>query len=99
MQRLEIELLVRLRRDTPRRWTLHGFSDRMRIAEIILVALPEGLGIDRRPLPHVVADGDELAGHIVGSHACLYANQARRHICKPGDNSIARYLLAQYNPA
>src|SRR5262249_1359455 len=80
------------------RVVLHGFSDRMRIAEVILVGLPEGLGIDRRHLPHVVADGDELAGHIVRSHTCLYADQTRRHIRKPGDTSIARHLPAQHNP-
>ncbi len=56
MQRLKIELLVRLRRDTSRRWPLHGFSDRVRIAEVILVALPERLGLDRRHLPHVVTE-------------------------------------------
>jgi hypothetical protein len=30
----------------------------MRIAEVILVGLPKGLGIDRRHLPHVVTDGE-----------------------------------------
>src|SRR5262245_37294582 len=48
MQRLKIELLVRLCRDAPSRGTLHGFSDRMRIAEVVLVGLPEGLARCRR---------------------------------------------------
>ena len=47
MQRLQIELFVRLWRDAPRLRTLHGFSNRMRIS----VALPERLGVDRRHLP------------------------------------------------
>jgi hypothetical protein len=74
MQRLEIELFVRFRRYAPRRWTLHGFSNRMRISKVILVSLPERLGVDRRHLPHVVTEGEQLTGHIVRSHACLYPN-------------------------
>jgi hypothetical protein len=58
MQCLKIKLLIGLCRDAPCRRTLHGFSDRMRIAEVILVGLPKGLGIDRRHLPHVVTDGE-----------------------------------------
>src|SRR5215831_12317361 len=98
MQCLEIELLVRLWRDAARRWALYSFSDRMRIAKVILVCLPERLGIHRRHLPHIVAEGEELAGHIVRSHSCLYTNQACRHIRKPRHNSIACYLLPQNNP-
>src|ERR1700757_3250593 len=56
MQRLEIELFVRFRRYAPRRGTLHGFSNRMRISKVILVSLPESLGGDRRHLPHVVTE-------------------------------------------
>src|ERR1700756_1928311 len=99
MQRLEIELFVRFRRYAPRRGPLHGFSNRQRIPEVILVSLPEGLSIDRRHLPHVVAEGEQLTGHIVRSHACLYPNQAWRHIRKPRHNSGARYLLAQWGGA
>jgi hypothetical protein len=58
MQRLKIELFVCLCRHTPRRWTLHRFCDRKCIAEVILVRLPEGLGIDRWDLPNVMADGE-----------------------------------------
>src|SRR4029077_16532419 len=65
MQRLEIELFVCFRRYAPRRGTLHGFSDRMRIPKVILVSLPERLGVDRRHLPHVVAEAEQLTGHIV----------------------------------
>ena len=60
MQRLRIELLVRFRRYVPRRGTLYGFSNRMRISKIILVSLPERLGVGRRHLPHVVAEGEQL---------------------------------------
>ena len=56
MQCLKVQLLVRLCRDKPRRWTLHGFSDRMRIAEVILMGLREGLCIHRRHLPYIMAD-------------------------------------------
>jgi hypothetical protein len=97
MQCLEIELFVRFRRYAPRRGTLYGFSNRQRIPKIILVGLPERLGIDRRHLPHVVAKGEQLTGHIVRSHARLYPDQAWRHIRKPRHNSGARYLLAQHD--
>ena len=59
MQRLQIELLVRLRWYAPRCRTLHGFGNRMRISKIILVSLPEWLGVDRWHLPHVVAEGEQ----------------------------------------
>lgn len=71
----------------------------MRVPEVILVGLPKGLGISRRHLPHIMTNGEKLPGHIVRSHARLYADQARRHIRKSGDNSVARHLLAQHNLA
>jgi hypothetical protein len=36
---------------------LRGFSNHMRITKVILVGLPEKLGVDRRHLPHVVVEG------------------------------------------
>jgi hypothetical protein len=84
-------------RYAPRRGASHGFSDRMRISKIILVGLPERLGVDRRHLPHVVVEGEQIAGHIVRSHACLYPDQAWRHIRQPRHNFGARYLLAQHD--
>src|SRR5262252_203342 len=99
MQRLQIELFVRFWRDAPRRGTLHGFSDRMRVSKVVFVSLPERLGVDRRHLPHVVAEGEQLTGHIVCSHACLYPDQAWRHIREPRHNFGARYLLAQHDPS
>jgi hypothetical protein len=62
MQRLEIALFVRFRWYAPHPGTLHGFSDRMRISKVILVGLPERLGIDRRHLSHVVVEGKQFAG-------------------------------------
>src|SRR6516225_250167 len=97
MQRLEVELLVRLCRYAARRRTLHGFSNRMRISKVVLVALPERLGIDRRHLPHVMPKREQLTSHIVRSRACLYPDQTWRHIRKPRRNSGARYLLAQHD--
>jgi hypothetical protein len=94
MQCLQIELLVRFRRHAPCRRTLHGFSNRMRISKVILVGLPERLGVDRRHLSHVVVEGKQFAGHIVRSHACLYPDQAWRHIREPRHNFGASHLLA-----
>src|ERR1700756_3643482 len=99
MQRLEIELLVCFRRYAPCRGALHGFSNGMRISKIILVSLPERFGVDWRHLPHVVVEGEQLTGHIVRSHACLYPNQAWRHIRKPRHNSGASHLLAEHDPS
>ena len=62
MQRLQIELLVCFRQYAPRCRPLHGFGNRMRISKIILVSLPEWLGVDRWHLPHVVAEGEQLTG-------------------------------------
>jgi hypothetical protein len=99
MQRLEIELFVCFRRYAPRRGTLYGFCNRQRIPKIILVSLPERLGVDRWHLPYVVAEGEQFTGHIVRSHARLYPDQAWQHIRKPRNNSGARYLLAQHDPS
>jgi hypothetical protein len=97
VQRLKIELFIGFCRYTQRRWTLYGFSDRQRITKVVLVVLPEWFGINRWHLPYVVADGEQLAGHIVRSHPRLYSDQAGRHIPKPSHNAIARHLLAQDN--
>jgi hypothetical protein len=69
----------------------------MRISKVVLVGLPERLGIDRRHLPHVMPEGEQLTSHIACSCACLYPDQAWRHIRKPRHNSGARYLLAQHD--
>src|SRR5215831_9673454 len=45
--RLQIQLAVGLCRNAPRRRALYSFRDCMRIAEIVLVALPEWYGIGR----------------------------------------------------
>ena len=45
MQRLQIELIVGLYRNAACRWPLHSFRDRVGIPEVVLVALPERLGI------------------------------------------------------
>ena len=97
MQCLQIELLVRFRRHAACCGALHGFSNRMRISKVILVGLPERFGVGRRHLPHVVVEGEQIAGHIVCSHACLYPDQARRHIRQPRHNFGSSHLLAQHD--
>ena len=94
MQSLKIELRVRLCWHTSCRCKLHCFCDRKCIAEVILVGLPEGLGIDRWDLPNIVANGDEFTGHIMRSHAYLYTD---RYVRKPSHNPVASYLLPQGN--
>jgi hypothetical protein len=76
---------------------LHGFRNRLRISKVIFVGLPERLGVCRRHLPHVVAEGEQFTGHIVRSHAYLHPDQAWRHIRKSRHNFGARHLLAQHD--
>src|SRR6201987_5449131 len=93
MQRLEIELLVGFWRYALRRRPLHGFSDRMGISKVILVTLPERLGVDRRHFPQSVVESGKPAGNIVRSNARLDPDRAWRHIRKPRHNSGACDLL------
>src|SRR5215475_5263146 len=65
MQRLEIELLVRFWRYAPRRGTLRGFSNRMRISKVIFVSLPAW----RRPVALALRRGRGRAAH--GSHSAF----------------------------
>jgi hypothetical protein len=69
----------------------------MRISKVILVGLPERLGVDRQHLSYVVVEGKQFAGHIVRSHACLYPDQAWRHIREPRHNFGAGHLLTQHD--
>ena len=58
VQGLQIQLIVGLYRNATCRWPLHGFRDRVRIPEIVLVTLTERLGINRWHLLHVMTERD-----------------------------------------
>jgi len=53
MQGLQIELLICLCRNAPRRRALNRFRDSKGIAEVIHMRWPERLGVERGHLPHI----------------------------------------------
>ena len=69
MQRLQVQLIVSLNRNTARRGALHSLRDRVRITEVILVALSKRLGISWRDLFDLVTKRNQLASHVVRGHA------------------------------
>ena len=56
MQRLQIELIVGLHRNAACRRPLNCFRDCVGVSEVVLVALPERLGLGRRDLPYVMTE-------------------------------------------
>ena len=59
------------------------------------MTLTERHGISRWHLLHVMAEPNQLAGHIVCRHAGLDTDQAPRQICQPGHNPATTKLLTQ----
>ena len=60
MERLQVQLLVGLYRNAPRRWAFYCFRNCLRIPEIVLVTLPERSRIGRRHLLDLVTKRDQL---------------------------------------
>ena len=56
VQRLQIELIVGLHRNAACGRPLNSLRDRVRVSEVVLVALPERFGISGRYLPYVMAE-------------------------------------------
>ena len=48
MQRLQVELLCRLRRHELHRWALYRLGDRLRVAEVVLLSLWSRAALFRR---------------------------------------------------
>ena len=80
MQRLKIELINTLDGNKTHGGTLHCLSDGFSIAEVVLLALEEGLHELARHQLHVVAEGEELTAQMMGTNASLHADQTRRHV-------------------
>jgi len=97
MQRLEVELIGGLRRHELHRWTLHGFGDCLRVAEVILLSLRVRPNILRRHQPGIVAKRLELATEVMRTNTGLHADQARRHIDKACFDLTTRPLLTKHN--
>jgi hypothetical protein len=95
MQRLQIELLGRLGGNEAHGRALHGFGDRLRIAEVVLVALQVGSDIAGRHQSRIVAERLEPPAQVVGADAGLHADEAGRQVGELGLELPARQLPAQ----
>src|SRR6202007_2795023 len=97
MQRLEVELIGGLRRHELHRWTLHGFGDCLRVAEVILLSLRIGAHVLSRHQLGIVAKRLELAAEVMRANTGLHADQARRHIDEACFDLTTRPLLTKHN--
>ncbi len=67
MQRLQVELVDTLGGNKAHGGTLHSLSHGFSIAEVILLALEEGLHELPRHQLHIVAEGKELTAQMMGA--------------------------------
>ena len=58
--------------------SLRRFRDRLRVSRVVLVALDEGLHIDRGDQPHLVAERQDLPAPVVGAGARLHRHRTLR---------------------
>jgi hypothetical protein len=99
MESLQIELLDRLGRHEAHGRPLDGFGNGFSVAEIVFVALAEGLHeLDGDQL-HLVTERQELAAEMMEADAGFHADQAGRHVGKAFLDLSAGELLAQDNGA
>ena len=99
MQCLQVELIGSLRRHELHRWRLHRLGDRLRVAEVVLLAFRIGPHVLRRHQPSIVPKCFKLATQMMRPNASLHPDQARRHVGKARFHLAARPLLAQHNCA
>jgi hypothetical protein len=99
VQRLQIELLGGLGGNEAHGRALHGFGDRLRIAEVVLVALQVRSDIAGRHQSGVVAECLEPPAQVVGADAGLHANEAGRQVGEPGFELAPGELQAQDDAA
>jgi hypothetical protein len=80
MNRLQVQLIVRLDRNKPHVLPLHGFSDRFGIHEVVLVRLHEWLHKLRRDQSNVVALLPQCPSEEVRSRTGFQADQRSLHV-------------------
>ena len=97
MQGLQVELLLRLGRDEAHGRALHGLGDGFRVAEVVLVALEEGLHVSGRHQSRVVAECFEPPAQVVGTNTGLHADEAGWQVGEPCFELSARQLMAQHD--
>jgi hypothetical protein len=83
VQRLQVKLPGGLRRYDSHRWALHRFSDRLGVAEVILLSLRIGANVFRRHQPGIVTETLEPATQMMCPDAGLHADQAGRNVGEP----------------
>ena len=86
-------LLRRFNRHEAHSGPLHGLANRFGISRVVLLAFDIRLHVDRRHKFHVMPERRELPRPIMGGGASFDANQARRHLHKKWQNTIALQLL------
>jgi hypothetical protein len=79
--------------------TQHGFSDRFRVAEVVLLPFRIRSHIPGRHQPRIVAVRLELPAQVMRPNARLHADEAGRRIREPSLDLAARKLLAQNDRA
>jgi hypothetical protein len=89
MQRLQVELVDTLGRDKAHGGTLHGLGHGFSVAEVVLLALEEGLHELPRHQLNVVAEGEQLTAQMMGADTGLHADQARRHVSETNHHLAA----------
>jgi hypothetical protein len=74
--------------------SLHGLSDGLSIAEVVLVSLQERLDVLGGDQPNVVPEWLDLAGYVMRARTRpgLEAEKAGRQIDKPAEKLVARYI-------
>src|SRR5436189_5486343 len=93
MQRLQIELILRLDWYEPHRWPVHCLGDRFGVPVIILIGFHEGTYELRRNQPHLMPLSLQRGTEVMGATTGFYANQAGRHICCIADHLFPRQSL------
>ena len=89
MQRQQIALLGGLDRNKVHGRSLHCLGDRLRIAEVVLVAFEKRLDVLGWDEANVVAEWLNLAGNVMRARAGLQADKAGRQIHKAADKLVA----------
>jgi hypothetical protein len=97
MRRLQVELLNALGGHEAHGGMLNRLGHGFGIAEVVLLALGEGLHELTRHQLHVMTEGEESPAQIVDADAGLHANQAHRYVRTPSRDLAAGQLLAKHN--
>jgi hypothetical protein len=97
MQRLQVELLGGLGRHEFHRRTLHRFSNRLRVAIVVLFTFAIWAHVFRRHQPSIVAECLKLATEMMRTDTGLHSDQARLRVGKPHLHLATRPFLSKHD--